>query len=264
MVQPIKQRPPHIIQRDVLYALTLRELQTRVARNRVGFLWTLIEPLAHLAVPVVLFGFIFNRQVPGFDYPVFLLYGLMPYLLFKSICMQTMEGASANRGILSYRQVHLIDVILARAMASAFMEFTLLSVIFLGLALMGYDVLPTHPIELAGTLLIVASLALGLGMILAAIASTVPDLRPVIRILFMPLYLISGVLYPLSRIPSEWLDWFTWNPMLHLIDLCRYWSLEGYATVADTSTAFAALIAASCLFVGLSLYRLRRLSRVTP
>ena len=57
----------------------------------MGFLWVLIEPIAHLAFPVAMFGFILDRHVTGYDYPVFLLYGLLPYFLFRSICMQTME-----------------------------------------------------------------------------------------------------------------------------------------------------------------------------
>ena len=35
------------IQRDVVYALLLREIASRFGKSRVGFLWVLLEPIAH-------------------------------------------------------------------------------------------------------------------------------------------------------------------------------------------------------------------------
>src|SRR5262245_30777321 len=110
-MQPLEIRSPYKVQRDVLYALLLREYSARFGRSRVGFFWVLLEPIAHLAVPVLMFSFVMDRHVTGYDYPVFLLYGLLPYFLFRSICNQTMDGVNTSRGLLSYRPVHLIDVI---------------------------------------------------------------------------------------------------------------------------------------------------------
>ena len=45
--------------------------------------------------------------------------GACPFLLFKTICLQTMEGTRANRGLLSYRQVLLMDVFVARPLRVA-------------------------------------------------------------------------------------------------------------------------------------------------
>src|SRR5690606_21669212 len=98
--------PPRLLpKRDVIYALLLRELSSRFGKSRGGFLWVLIEPMAHLIVPVVIIGFIRQRIVPGVEYPVFLVYGFLPFLLFKAICLQIVNGVNSARGLLSYRQV---------------------------------------------------------------------------------------------------------------------------------------------------------------
>jgi capsular polysaccharide transport system permease protein len=251
------------IQRDVVYALVLREVGSRFGKSRVGFLWVLIEPVAHLVFPVVLFGFILERALPGLEYPVFLVYGFLPFLLFKTICMQTMDGVSANRGLLSYRQVLLMDVFVAKVVAHCAIEAIVFGVVLTGLAMFDQHVLPPAPIEFAGTLLLSVALGFGLGLLFAALSSIVPDARSVIRILFVPLYFLSSVLFPISRFPDRWIDVLAWNPVLHLVEMSRGAAVDYYRPMHQLSVLYPLSIAAVSLFLGLAMYRLRYLSRVT-
>jgi capsular polysaccharide transport system permease protein len=251
------------IQIDVIAALLLREVQSRFGRSRVGFIWALLEPITHVALPVVLFGFIFNRTVPGVEYPVFLLYGLLPFLLFKNICLQTMDGVQANVGLLSYRQVHLLDVFVARALSNVAIEMMLFSIVFAGLALLGYDVLPKEPVELFIVLVVAVCMGLGMGMLLAALCGFVPDARSVIRVAFAPLYFMSGVMYPTSRFPREVVQWLSWNPLLHMVDYARVAALPHYRPIQTLEVLFPVAVAVVTLWIGLALYRLRQLNRVT-
>ncbi|WP_374675010.1 ABC transporter permease [Ideonella sp.] len=263
-MQPIPVRTPYQVQKDVLYALLLREFSARFGRSRVGFFWVLIEPIAHVAFPVLMFGFILDRHVTGYDYPVFLLYGLLPYFLFRSICVQTMEGVNTSRGLLSYRPVHLIDVIFTKAIFTLCLESMLFLIIGAGLTVFfGYALVPVQPVEWLLLMLGLVGFALGLGMIFAAMTSFAPDVRAVIRVSFLPLYLASGVMLPVSRFPSEWLDVLAWNPLLHWVEASRALGLPHYQSIAQLSYHVVFFSAAVTLFFGLSLYRLRRLSRVT-
>src|SRR5688572_21373720 len=159
------------IQRDVIYALLLREIASRFGKTRGGYLWVLVEPVAHLVFPIMVMGFLRQIVLPGIDYPVFLVYGFMPFLLFKAICVQTMDGTKANRGLLSYRQVLLMDVFIAKVLAYCVIQAIVFGVVFTGLAMLGFDVQPTLPIELGGVLILTVALAFGLGLLFAAISS---------------------------------------------------------------------------------------------
>ena len=57
-------RTPSQIQRDVLYALLLREIGALFGRSRVGLLWVFVEPVAHLVVPITIFGYVLQRSLP--------------------------------------------------------------------------------------------------------------------------------------------------------------------------------------------------------
>lgn len=251
------------IQRDVLYALLLRELSSRFGKSRGGFLWVLVEPLAHLLVPILIFGFLRNMGVPGVEYPVFLVYGFLPFLLFKAICLQIIDGVNSAQGLLSYRQVMLMDVFVSKAMAHCVIQAIVFVIVLTGLGMLGFDVLPGRPVELAGILALTALLAFGLGVVFAAISSLVPDARSVIKIMFMPLYFVSGILFTVTRFPDEWVRWMSVNPVLHLVELSRTMAVDGYQPMQYMSLTYPVALALSSTLIGLMLYRLRYLARVT-
>lgn len=262
-IRPVPPRTGFQIQRDVIYALVLREVGSRLGKSRVGLLWVMVEPVAHLVFPIVIFGFLMARALPGIDYPVFLVYGFLPFLLFKTICLQTMDGVSSNRGLLSYRQITLMDVFVAKAIAYCAIEAMVFAIVLAGLAMLGFDVLPPYPVEFAGALALTVALAFGLGLLFAALGSLVPDSKSVIRVLFLPLYLASGVLFPITRFPDAWIDWLALNPVLHLVELSRATGIDLYEPMRQLSVLYPAAVALAANFIGLAMYRLRYLSRVT-
>lgn len=256
-------RSPFRIQRDVIYALVLREMGAQFGRSRVGLLWTLLEPVAHLLYPILLFGFALERTLTGIDYPVFLIYGFLPFQLFRKVCMQTMDGTNANRGLLSYRQVMLMDVFIARLLTVCAIEAMVFGTVIAGLGLWGLNAVPVRPLELAGVLALTLTMAFGLGLLFAALVSVMPDSKAFLRVLFIPLYFLSGVLFPVSRFPDEWVQLLALNPVLHLVELTRAAAVAHYEPMRHVSVVYPLGVAMLSLCVGLALYRLRILSRVT-
>lgn len=233
-------------------------------KSRGGFIWVLVEPLAHILVPVAIFGFIRQKMIPGVEYPVFLVYGFLPFLFFKSVCLQIVDGVNAAQGLLSYRQVQMLDVFIAKLLAFAVVQMIVFVVVLTGLALFGYDVLPARPVELVGATVLAIALAFGLGLMFAAVSSHIPDARAVIKILFMPLYFVSGILFPITRFPDEWVRYLAFNPVLHLVELSRGMALDGYEPMKYLSIEYPVALALGSTAVGLMLYRLRYIARVTP
>ena len=252
------------IQRDVIYALVLREVGARLGKSRVGLLWVMIEPVAHLLFPVILFGVFLERTLPGgVKYPVFLVYGFLPFLLFKTICLQTMEGVSANKALLSYRQITLMDVFVARVIANCAIEAMVFGIVLFGLGMFEFDVLPSYPIEFVGALALTVAVAFGLGLLFAAIGSMIPDAKSLIRVRLIPLYFASGVLFPITRFPDSLVDALSVNPVLHLVELSRSAAIGQYQPMHQMNVLYPLALALMANFLGLAMYRLRYLSRVT-
>lgn len=262
-MQVIKERSAFSVQRAVLFALWQREVRSRFSRSRVGFVWSLFEPLAHLIGPVLVFGFVLQRTVPGYDYPVYALHGLMPFLMFKTTAMQTMDRAGADRNLLMFRQIHPIDLMLTRAFALMTVEGMLFFGIFIGLDAWGFSPWPFDPLQEMAIWVLAMTMGLGVGMVLAAICAYMPDARLIIRLCFIPLYFASGVMFPVTRFPAEWIKWMVaLNPVLHLVELSRSYAFRDFHIDYGITHAFPLWTTLIAAFLGLSLYRIGKVNRV--
>jgi len=264
----LKKRSPFAIVKSVVFALILREVRGRFSLNRLGAFWFIFEPLAHVMLVLLLFTILRGRQTAGIDMPLFLIHGIVPFLLFRNLTLKGMVALNANRGLLSlltYKQVKPFDMITARAIV----ETLLMACVFvLILAALGwffdYDIRITRPLQWLGVLATGSALALGCALIFCVVIHALPELESVFRILFMPLYLVSGVIFPLWIIPKDFLPLLLWNPYLHLIELLREHSIAYYPRVAEVNLAYPATCAVLTLFIGLGLYRARALRLLAP
>lgn len=78
----------------------------------------------------------------------------------------------------------------------------------------------------------------------------------------MPLYLLSGVIFPVSRLPEDVLHWLLWNPLLHFTELIRYAHFDHYPMAVGTSWTYILSVSLTILFTGMWLYRARRLELI--
>ena len=71
---------------NLLYQLALRDFKQRHVGSLLGWLWGVIHPLVLLAVYTLLFRHAFGARLPSEEwtdsYPLFLLAGLLPWLVF--------------------------------------------------------------------------------------------------------------------------------------------------------------------------------------
>jgi capsular polysaccharide transport system permease protein len=258
----MKPRSPWEIQKTVVLALILRELKTRFGVHRMGAAWLFLEPMVHVAIMMAIFGFARSDAMPGIDFSVFLLVGVVPFLLFKSIALRIMEGVEGNKGLFTYRHIKPMDVFLSRAVLETALYSIVLAVMLLGLMWLGFDIAVASPLEflLLGIVIVVGGF--GFGLVLSVIAEFMPEAKPIIRMLFMPLYLLSGVIFPVAALPRQYREWLLWNPVLHAIELARDAFLAGYRAVPEASLRFVLGATLAFTFVGLALYRERRLAMV--
>ncbi|MEW5838783.1 MAG: ABC transporter permease [Pseudomonadota bacterium] len=259
---PRVKRSSWTIQKTVLFALILRELKTRFGEHRLGAVWLLLEPTLHITLLLLVFSFIGGRGFYNFSFPVFLLTGIVPFLLFKNIALRVMDGVDANKALFAYRHVKPMDAFVARAL----LEFTLYVAVFFVMSAafvwMGIQITLVKPLEFAVVMMVLGVLGLGLGLIFGVIAHAFPPMRLLIRLSFMPLYFISGIFFPITVIPVEYRSWLMWNPLLHAIELSRSSFSPLYHLDQGISLGYVFAAAILSLFVGFWLYRQRRLAMV--
>jgi capsular polysaccharide transport system permease protein len=258
----MQNRSPLQIMRSVVFALVLREMRTRFGKRRMGAFWVLFEPWAHVVILLLLFSYVRGRTMPGIDFPVFLITGVVPFLTFKNIALRIMDGVESNKGLFSYRQIKPADTFIARILVEISLYSVVYALTLAGMAWYGFDVSIHSPLEWFVVLAVMIASAFGLGNILCVVGHYLPEAKIIIRILFFPLYLLSGVIFSVRGLPDNILQWLLWNPMLHVMELIRWAIFEHYPIIDGISPQYVGGVTLVTLFVGLWLYRYRRLDLV--
>jgi capsular polysaccharide transport system permease protein len=259
----LKPRSPLQIKKSVIFALVLREARSRFGDRRMGASWTLIEPICHLLIFSVLFSLIRGRTVIGIDFPVFVLVGLAPFLLFRNIAMRLMNSPKENRALFAYKQIKPLDTYVARVLVEFCISASVYAILVFGFAWYGFDMSIKSPIEWMLITLLGVLFAFGLGMLLSLIAHAMPSSTMFIRMMFFPLYFMSGVLIPAAYLPQAMLPLLLLNPFLHLMELIRAEIFSHYVSVDGISLHYVIASTLVLLFVSLGTYRVRRLHLIS-
>ncbi|SAI28677.1 permease of an ABC exporter involved in polysaccharide export [Bordetella trematum] len=251
------------IMKAVIFALVLREVRGKFGVHRLAGFWFVVEPLAHVCILLVVFMAIRQRMVPGVEFALFLVNGIIPFILFKNITLKGMEAVNANRGLFSYRQIKPFDMVLARLIV----EFSLMACVYV-LTLFAlwwffdYSVSIVKPLQWFCMLMIGVTLSFGLALIYCVLINLVPEAATLIRLMYLPLYFITGVIFPIWMIPAKYMEFLLWNPYLHIIDMMRAYSMDHYPVSLQVNWEYPATVSLVTLVVGLFVYRAKRLEIV--
>lgn len=244
---------------DVLFALLLREFQTRFGNRRMGAFWMIFEPMIHVFVMLFIFTVIRARSVQGMDYPVFLLSGLIPFFMMRNIAKKLMDSVNANKALFVYPNIKILDTYIARMLVEIII-YGIIYIIFLFCLgyWFGFDVSIARPIGFLWALFEGILFSFGLGVLLSILIQAVPSIKSFVGIMFMVFYLISGILFPLWIIPEKYLHWVLWNPYAHIISNIRDSAFLYYPDINGVSSTYPTIATIVILFSALGLYKFRK------
>jgi len=209
------------VQGRVISALTLRETRARYGDSKLGFFWALFEPFAHIIVFIGIFSAM-GRAIPlGDSMGIFILTGIIPWLLYSNIVGNVMVALNSNKALLGYPQVMPLDIVISRVILDA---VTLLLVLFIFLVVfhyLGYQIKIDSFLQICEAYGLIILLGTGVGLINAAIIPKLPSYKSIFRAFNRPLYFISGVFFTADFLSPEVYKIIDFNPLLHLIEWLR-------------------------------------------
>ena len=233
----------------VVHAIMLREIKTRFGRQRMGYLWAVLEPTAFVAIFALMFAYGNQTAPSGMPVVPFLITGFAPFLLFRSTMTQTMGAIETNRILLTFPQITPTDLVLARALLEM---ATLTAVFFLLLAvahMLGFGVRIENPLETLFALGCLAMTGLGLGAFFAALTPFVRSMPQIVAMVAgRPLFFLSGLFFTAEMLPRAFREVLLLNPLLHMIEWLRSaFFVEFESQYASVEFALGAALAICCL-----------------
>ena len=239
----------------VISALVLRELLVRHGRNRLGFLWAIVEPAAHVAVLALIFQFSIKAPPPlGENFFFFYFTGVAPFLLMSRVTMQCGHAVLGNRSILEIPVISPVDLALSKLIVEV---FTMVIVVLIFSAIFfpfGLADLPTEFGKILVALFTAAVFGLGMGCVFASTIEFGRLAESFFTVLTRLFYVTGGIFFVPAMIPLQFREILMWNPFLHIVSLSR----DGFFTSYDApefNGLYLFSVVAGVLAIGLVMLR---------
>ncbi|MBE0464423.1 ABC transporter permease [Halomonas colorata] len=248
-------RSPWQVTRSVWYAMFMREAISRTMADRMGWFWMIFEPVAFVAIMVGVRSFIRgDRLVVNAEFIPWLIAGLMGFFLVREGMMLGMGAINANKALFAYRQVQPVDPVLTRNFLEGMLRTFVFLIFIVGGLMLGQDMYPDNAIRVMAAWFSLWSLGLGLGLFTSVAATLVPEVGKVIRMLSIPLLILSGVILPLNSLPHWLLEYLMLNPIPHGLETLRLGFFENYHVVPGTDMLYFWLFTLSLIALGLIMH----------
>jgi lipopolysaccharide transport system permease protein len=245
--------------RDLIANLTVRDLKVRYKGSVLGFLWTLLNPLAMMVVFTIVFTVMMpNNKLP--KYPIFILVGLLPWNFFNAGVMVSIHSVVGNGNLI--KKVYFPREVLpiASVLSNGFNFLLALVVLFVALLVFQVRISPWIW-QLPIVILTQTCFILGVALFLSTLNVFYRDTMMVMDVVMLAWFFLTPVFYPIDVLPTSYQVgnvtlnihrlMYILNPMASLITAYRdllYWGYHpGYDFFFRTAVTSVAIL---CLGYG--------------
>lgn len=250
----MQKRSPWQVTLHVWHALFMREAMARITGDRLGWVWVFIEPIAHIVIFMSirqLMGRI--RHISGAEFIPWFIVGMVTFLLFSVVMSRSINAISSNRALFAYRQVHPVDTVLVRAALEGTLKLLVFALLIAGAQLLDIQLMPANAVYAAFIWLVVWLLGLGAGLVLSVPVTAAQEFGKFVGMITMPLYFLSGVMFPIQFLPREVREILLYNPVFHAVELMRAAFFPHYQLMQGISLQYLLFWALSLVLLGLML-----------
>ena len=213
----------HLVRyRELLYALTLREVKARYRQSLLGFGWAVAQPLALMFVFTLVFSRFARVGSEGLPYPLFSYAAMVPWTFLSNALNTATIGLVSQRSIVT-KTYFPREIIVMSQVGARFVDF-LAGMAVYALLIVWFQVWPTPWILLLPALILLQLvLVVACSLITSALHVRFRDLAPVVTLGLQIWLYLTPVGYPIDHVPDEWRLLYALNPMVGII--------EGYRAV---------------------------------
>ena len=243
--------------RRFIFGSVSRELRARYTGSLLGVVWAFIQPLTLIVIYSVIFSKLMRPGLSGYDdqpfaYTIFLCSGLLLWMFFVELLTRSVGIFVQNGGLLKKIQFPRLTLPII-ALLAAVLNYAIIMLWFL-LLMVWTDFVPGVVVFGAlPVIVIVAGLAVGLGLLGATINVYYRDVEHFTSVLTQFWFWLTPIIYPLDIVPASvrWL--FEWNPIFPLVAAMQDMFLRGNWPEWHTLT-YPAVMSLGALCLGALVY----------
>lgn len=239
--------------RDLLWLFLVRDFKLRYRQTLLGGIWVVLGPLLGAAAFAFVFGSVAKLPSEGVPYFVFAFAGLIGWNLFSSGLTKAGSSLVDNSALIS--KVYFPRLLLPVASVMSGLVDVAVGFLLLLVLIAANGVPITMAIVLAPAwIALLGTMALGIGLLLAALMVSFRDVRFGIPILVQVLLYVTPVVYPSSAVPESARALLQLNPLSGAVEGAR-WSLIGTPGPSPGRLLYSMVAAGAFLLLGTIAFR---------
>jgi len=198
--------------RELIWALAIKELEVRYKRSFLGFLWALLNPLLMMIVLTMVFSTLMQATIR--HYPIFLMSTLLPWTFFSQSLSYSADSVVNNGDLL--KKVYVTKSVFPLAAVLSNIINFLLSMIPLVLLLVFFR-FPFYWtwVYLFLPFLSLVLFTLGCSFFFAMVNVFFRDMAHILQVILSAWYFFCPIIYPLDLVPSRYHTLFRLNPVAY-------------------------------------------------
>jgi len=218
---------------ELLYLVSVTEFKQTYFGTVLGYIWSLIRPLALFAVLLFVFTQIFRVGSQVTNYPVLLLLNVVLYTFFQEATSAAVVSVVSQESVVRKTQFPRLVIPLSVVLTALFNLALNLVAVFI--FILAYGVSPMWSwLLLPVVILVLTTLTTAVSMLLSALYVRFRDVQIIWTVLVTMFFYATPVLYPLQDppVPDRFHELAFLNPLTPIFVQARHWIIDSNAPTA--------------------------------
>lgn len=230
--------------------LVLRDLKVKYRHSVLGYLWSLINPLAMMCIMSLVFSYMFRFDIP--NYPLYVIIGQTLWTFFFESTNMAMTSIINNASLIKKVYIPKFIFPVSRVFSSfVTMSFSLLAIVIVMFATsVEFGV---HLISLIVPMFTLLVFCMGIGLILSALAVYFRDIMHLYGVVTTAWMYCTPIFWTLDALPKELQCYLAFNPLYQYIECFRTVILD-YSFIDLNQMLICVICALISFVVGLILF----------
>lgn len=202
----------------MIWALAVRELQSRYVGTLGGIVWTVAHPLAVVAVFYVVFAIGFRSQGPQqTPFILWFVCGLVPWFFFNEALLSATDSVSRHAHLIK-KTVFPSEILPVVYIAAGLVPHAIFLLIVAGMLAWFNVPMSSGRILIIYFLFCTCVLLIGFSWLLSAIQVFYRDVSHALSIVLNLWFWATPIVWPLDKLPEEYQMLELFNPMYYVIE----------------------------------------------
>lgn len=211
-------------------AILRRYIHTSAGTEKLGYVWTLLEPIIQITIVVGMYWILGYPIIFGMPAIPFTIIGISAWLMMRMIMFRLGHGLGREAVLCAIPVVRPLDIMIAKAIFYGLMYTAVML-----LALQVTELFNTNKFEIQnlplfmGYWFIFWIFSIGFGLCYAKFIHSYPWIERISLFMLRAVYFLSGALFVSEQLPTGIREWILWIPTVHGIQLMRsafFWEYE--------------------------------------